>query len=269
MQLPTSDIINAALRDVWQGRRDFFGLAFLPALVMAAMGTATTPLIGDPRIVVDNPEQVPTAVVGRMFLGLTINWLAGFAVYTMFAVAWHRRTLVGTEAITFGAAMRWGVRQWRYFGRLVLMVINIMVFLFVMSALLVNVLPVVPALSVLMITGSLIYARLSLVLPAAAIDQPMTFGAAVKLSAGNSWRMVLAVVVLPLVVMLIGGTIVLAFVAPLTEIIGSSLTAQFAVSLVAQSVNYIGFAVGITALSLAYRLLTAPASPAPPAELDS
>ena len=108
-----------------------------------------------------------------------------------------------------------------------------------------------------MIVIGLIYARIALILPAAAIDTPMTFVESAKLTKGNSWRMMLAVVVLPLGVMLFGGLAVLVVAAPLTQLIGSSITAQFLLSLVAQSVNYAGFAVGITALALAYRQLTA------------
>jgi len=51
--------------------------------------------------------------------------------------------------------------------------------------------------------------------------------------------------------------VVLILATPLANIIGSSMTTRFLISLVAQTVNYIGFAVGITALSLAYRELTA------------
>ena len=85
----------------------------------------------------------------------------------------------------------------------------------------------------------------------------MTFSQSAKLTNGNSWRMLLAVVVLPLAVMLFGGLLVLLIASPLFDSLGSSITAQFLLSLISQSVNYIGFAVGITALSLAYRELTA------------
>ncbi|MCZ6839970.1 MAG: hypothetical protein O7G13_11925, partial [Alphaproteobacteria bacterium] len=86
---------------------------------------------------------------------------------------------------------------------------------------------------------------------------PMTVVESARLTNGNSWRMFLAVVVLPLLVILFGGIAILIVALPLADFIGASMTARFLTTLVAQSVNYIGFAVGITALSLAYRKLTA------------
>jgi len=257
MQLPVSDIITAACRDTWEGRRDFAAFAFLPVLVVSIVGTLMATVIGDLRIIIDEPTQVPPQVVVRMFFGTLVNWLTSLALYTLFAVAWHRRNLIGPEAATIGAAMRWGPRHWRFFRRLLLLVVNLMALMFFLSILLMSIIPIAPVLSALLIAVGLIYARVVLVLPATATDTPMTLVESAKLTNGNSWRMFLAVVVLPLAVMLFGGIAVLIVAAPLAGIIGSSVTAQFLVSLIAQSVNYIGFAVGITALSLAYRQLTA------------
>lgn len=256
MQLPVFNIITRSVRDIWQNRRDFAAFAFLPILVVSIIGTLMSAVIGDVRIVIDDPTQVPPQVVLRMFFGTVVNWLAGFALYTVFAVAWHRRTLVGPEA-TVGAALRWGRRQWRFFRRLVFLIVNLMVLMFLLAVLLMAVVPVAPVLSALLVAVGLIYARVALVLPATATDTPMTVAESAKLTNGNSWRMFMAVVVLPLALMLFGGIAVLVIVAPLADIIGSSMTARFLVSLVAQTVNYIGFAAGITALSLAYRQLRA------------
>lgn len=256
MQLPVFDIITKSVRDIWVNRREFAAYAFLPVLVVSIVGTLMSAVIGDVRIIIDDPTNVPSGVVMRMFFGTVVNWLAGFACYTVFAVAWHRRSLVGPEA-TVGAALRWGRRQWRFFRRLVFLIVNLMVLMFLLAILLMAVIPIAPVLSALLIAMGLIYARVALVLPATATDTPMTLAESAKLTNGNSWRMFLAVVVLPLAVMLVGGLLVLILVAPLAEFIGSSITARFLVSLVAQTVNYIGFAAGITALSLAYRQLTA------------
>ena len=256
MPLSVSDIITASIRDTWDNRRDFAAFAFLPVLVVSIVGTLMSAVIGDVRIIVDDPTQVPPGVVARIFFGTVVNWLAGFALYTVFAVAWHRRSLVGPEA-TVGAALRWGRRQWRFFRRLVLLFVNLTMAVFLLSILLLAVVPIAPVLSAMLVVMGLIYARVALVLPAAATDTPMTFAESAKLTRGNSWRMMLAVVVLPLAVMLVGGLAVLILAAPLANLIGSSVTARFVALLIAQSVNYIGFAVGITALSLAYRQLTA------------
>jgi hypothetical protein len=257
MQLPVFDIITEACRDIWEGRRDFASFAFLPVLVVAIAGTLMGAVIGDPRVLLEDPAEVPPPVIARIFFGILVNWLAAFAMYTVFAIAWHRRTLVGREASTIGAAMRWGPRQWRFFRRLVLLIVNLMLLTFFLSLFLMRIIPLAPLLSALLIVVGLIYARVALILPAAATDTPMTFAESAKLTKGNSWRMMLAVVLLPLAVMLFGGLVVLLVAAPLAALIGSSITAQFVLSLVTQSVNYAGFAVGITALSIAYKQLTA------------
>ena len=67
--------------------------------------------------------------------------------------------------------------------------------------------------------------------------------------------MFLAIVVLPFLIMLLGSVIVLTLATSFSAFIGSSITAQFLLSIAVQSINYFGFAIGITALSLAYRQL--------------
>jgi hypothetical protein len=146
MQLPVFNIITRSVRDIWQNRRDFAAFAFLPILVVSIIGTLMSAVIGDVRIIIDDPTQVPPQVVLRMFFGTFVNWLAGFALYTVFAVAWHRRTLAGPEA-TVGAALRWGRRQWRFFRRLVFLIVNLMVLMFLLAVLLMAVIPVAPVLS--------------------------------------------------------------------------------------------------------------------------
>ncbi|MDH3737960.1 MAG: hypothetical protein OER92_02120, partial [Alphaproteobacteria bacterium] len=238
MQLSVFDIITKACSDTWDNRRDLATFAFLPVLMVSFVGTLMSNVIGDPRVLLENPDQVPPAVVARMFFGTVINWLAGMVLYTLFAVAWYRRNLVGPEATTIGAAMRWGRRQWRFFRRLVGLLINLFVLLFLATALLTTVLPVAPVLSALLIFVGLIYARAAMVFPAIALDTPLSFAESAKLTQGNGWRMLIAVVILPFVVMLFGGIAVLLIAAPLANLIGSSITAQFLLSLVAQSVNY-------------------------------
>lgn len=257
MQLPVFDIITQACRDTWENRRDFAAFAFLPVFVVSIVATLMAAVVGDLRVIFDNPGQLPPAAVARMFFGSLADWLARFAVYTVFAVAWHRRTLVGPEATTIGAAMRWGRRHWRFFRRLVFLFVNLFALMFFVSILLRNIIPLGLALSPMLISMGLIYGRVALVLPAAATDTPMTVVESARLTNGNSWRMFLAVVVLPLLVILFGGIAILIVALPLADFIGASMTARFLTTLVAQSVNYIGFAVGITALSLAYRKLTA------------
>lgn len=262
MQLPVFDIITEACRDTWENRRDFAAFAFLPVLVVSLIGTLTVALIGELPANVEGPTQVSPQIATRLFIGISIYGLASFVFYTLFAVPWHRRTLIGPEAVTVGMALRWGRRQWHFFRRLVLIFINLTALSLFLLVILGNALPIGPAtiapiFSALLIVVSLVYGRLAMVLPAAATDTKMKFAESAKLTSGNSWRIMFGVVLVPLIVWFVGGMTVILAVSPLAELIGSSITAQFIVSLIRHTVNYIGFAVGITALSIAYRQLTA------------
>ena len=124
-----------------------------------------------------------------------------------------------------------------------------------MSVLLSTILPIAPVIITLFIMSALIYARAALIFPAAATDKTMSVGESIKLTKGNSWRMCLAIVVIPFLIMLLGSVIVLMLATSFSAFIGSSITAQFLLSIAVQSINYFGFAIGITALSLAYRQL--------------
>ena len=261
MQLPVLDIITQACRDTWENRRDFAAFAFLPVFVVSIVATLMAAVVGNPQIVIDDQSLAPPQVTAPQFLGSMIMLLVVFVFYTLFAVAWHRRTLVGREATTIGAAMHWGRRHWRFLRRIALLMVNLFLLLLFLTAILSialrGVFPLLPVLSALLITLGLIYARVALVLPAAATDTPMTLVESARLTNGNSWRMLVAIVLLPMGVILVGRFAILLIAATLGGLIGPSVTAQFVLSLINMSVFYVGFAVGITALSLAYRELTA------------
>ncbi len=253
MQLPISDIITEACRDTWDKRRDLLAFAFLPVLAVSIVSTVMAALFGDAQITVDDGVQVPFELVVRSI----ISALVSFVFYTLFAVAWHRRILVGPETGSIGAAFRWGPRQWLFLRHIVLLFVYLMAFIFFMSLLLARAFPIAFTFSALFIAAGLIGSRLVLVLPAAATDTPMKFTESAKLTSGNSWRILVAVILLPLLIIFLGSLPVLIILNPLAAVIASSMTAQFLVSLALESVFYIGYAVGITALSISYRRLTA------------
>ncbi len=257
MQLHVFDIITAACQDSWGNRRDLATFAFLPVVMAAIAGTLVLAAIGDPETVTDDPTQIPIAFVVRWAFGNLVYWIIGMALYTMFAVAWHRRILVGSEGSTIGAAFRWDQRQWRFFRHLTLLIVNLSMVLIFSVILLRLALPVVFVMAAVLIGVCLLFSRACLILPAAAIESPMTIAESAKLTNGNSWRILVAVVLPQLLVMLVTGVVFLLIYLPPAGIFETSITARFLLALVAQSVNYIGFSIGITALSLTYRQLTA------------
>ena len=257
MQLPTFDIITAACQDTWENRRDLVTFAFLPVIMAAIIGTLILAAIGDPEIVPGETKQIPTAFLLRWGFGNLVYWIVSMALYTVFAVAWHRRILIGPEGTTVGAAMHWDKRQSLYYRHLMLLIVNLSMLLLFTTVLLKQVIPIVLAMGAMLIVVCLLFSRAALTLPAAAVNAPMTIAESARLTNGNGWRILVCVLLPQLLAMLLTGGAVILISLPPAGVFETSMTAKFLLALAAQSINYTGFAVGITALSLAYRQLTA------------
>ncbi len=260
MKLPIFDIITEAISDTWENRRDLMTFAFLPVLMVSIIGTVIAAAVGDPQLVVNERSQTTAQITVAQFLGSVVMLITVFIFYSLFAVAWHRRILVGPEATTVGAALHWGRRQWLFFGRIASLMARLIALMILLSAtitfMLQGVLPVIAILAAIFIAMGMIYARSALVLPGVATDKPMTFAQSMRLTRGNSWNLVIAIVLLPLGIMFVTRIVVTLIEASLAGILGPSVTAGFIFTLIVVSVSYFAAAIGITALSLAYRQLT-------------
>jgi hypothetical protein len=95
-----------------------------------------------------------------------------------------------------------------------------------------------------------VYARLSLLFPARAADHRLGFAECFRLTRGNGWRLVaiLALVFAPFWVALSAGLAAMAILG----IVGG-LTGTLIGALLHQGLNFAGIAVGVSALSIAYR----------------
>ena len=253
-RLPVLATARDAYAFVWRHRRRFFALAF-PAIVVLSILTA---------LVVRLPTWAPSAgdgaAVGNKFgWGDIVGTVAELALWVMFAVAWHRRYLVPAEATTVGAALRWQRRQNRFL--LVALGISGVVFLGgALAGALAYFGPggtmIYPASALAFLFALYVYARLALLFPAAAVDHHLGFTECFKLTRRNGWRLVaiLALVVAPFWVALsvgVAATVALGTVGGLTgTLIGT---------LFHQGLNFAGIAVGVSALSIAYRELVADA----------
>lgn len=154
-------------------------------------------------------NQMPAVVGWAMFA------LHGL-LFTVLAVACHRLVLLGPTASTLSPALRWGARETRFLLRLLVLgvlysVIQLAVTLVVLNFLTLSfrVMSRQPGsagmdvgwlrpgeyLALLISTSFL--ARLSLALPATALDVPTSFREAWRLSAGNGWRLLVIVGVFP------------------------------------------------------------------------
>ncbi len=277
-QLPVIGTVTDAYAFVWENRRDLLLLAFLPVAIGAIAETLLRTIFMPGAEIPADPEVAGGA---RPSLGAVISALVALALYVMFAVAWHRRFLA-QELTTVAAALRWGPRQMRFLARFFTLALVMIAAGFVLGGSL--------TIGAVAATGSgpgplrllalagvlvgivLVYSRLLLIFPAAALDEKMSLTDSWRLTRGNSWRMV-GISFLPFFPIWIASAFVSVPILSAISGLGlqQSLTAMLVANLVEQAFVFTGVAVTVSALSIAYRDFKATGSSAtaltpPPSE---
>jgi len=260
------ETIGDAYRFCWAGRRDFLMLAFLPVLVLGLLGALEYALVPavPPVVETENGSLMPVSFRPVKLVMLAIE----LVLYVMFAVAWHRRFLVAGEAPTVGAALRWGGRQTRFLTRLVGMALAgslvaaagtflIVIPITEVTGIAGGGLSMLTLLAVILAAVT-VYSRFLPLLPAAAIGTPLSFRAAWRMTRGYSPHMVL-IGILPFLPVLLVAFMAGTLYASLATAIGllPSMTGAFLGTLIVEACAYAGVAVTVSALSIAYRDLTA------------
>lgn len=232
-------------------------------------------------------EIVPTSVLIALFI---IIGLVNVAFYFLFAVAWHRRYLLGSEVTSPREIFAWRGRHWRFVGNGILVSLALMVVaavtMFPLFAVITPLLEsaivdtgnlsalIVPALIlnfVASIPMGLVACRLVLVFPSVAIERKgFGLSESMKLTRGNTWRIALVFLLglyLPYTI-LVGGVVLLIISPFVLKLSISSISAGFIVMLLQQAFFYASIAVGVSTLSIIYKKLvdnvpleTAPAGP--------
>ena len=272
-RLAIFDIVVAGYRFVWEERRDFGSLAF-PAIAVLSLASAVLVWLFMPRGIPgeEAPQGADIAAVGVVGVILA---LLSLAFWVMFSVAWHRKYLMPNEATTVAAALRWRMRQTRFLLLAISLALSLWVLVFAGSSL-----PILLGIAVsgssgtvlllllvffgVLIASLFIYARLSLLFPAAAVDHRLNFGQCWELTRGHGWRL-LGIILLAAIPVAIGGVIagsVLNAVIVAAALEGS-LSAAFIGTLINQSIGFVGLAAGVSVLSIAYRELIGTSRAAP------
>lgn len=268
-RLPVIATLAAALRFVWEGRQGFWYTAFLPVLVLTALN-----VLGASMAVPVDPANPDAGVQAPLFVAVGAN-LALLALYVMFAVAWHRRWLLPNESVTYGTALKWDARKTRFLVRLFLIAgcaICVMVPIFLVFTLIglgagpAGTIPPATAISALIvaIAGYMVMGRLMPLLPAAAVDDPLTFRDCWTLTSGVTWRLMVIILLPGIVFGAINLTAELLLSMLMENIgLGGSLVGVGLESLLLQTVSFFGIAVSVTALSITYQTLkqTLPVAP--------
>lgn len=227
-------ITVGAVATVYERRAHYARALIGPAVVFVALALSRGPA-----------QSAPLA--GALFA------LAHVLVYTVIAVTSHRITLLGPNAVPRWGNLRFGPRELRFLSNF-LMLLAVLVGL-VFAAGLVLVLPLVAltsvqesqsasdrivtiASSLLSLVAMYFLARLSLVFPAASLDEDLSFSESWRLTANHQGLMLFVTFVLPLIANL-----------PAMALAG---TQSLVVHLGLQLFGLIAVVVIVTALSLAY-----------------
>ncbi len=266
-------VAGAAYRFVGGHLRDCLVLAAVPMLAATAVLLAVTFLVAGGAGAGEMTPMRGATFTSVFLLGLA-GGLAQIVLYVMFAVAWHRHYLVGEDAATPFAILRWRRRHWRFALKGVLLVILFFVIMMIVSLIALPMLggllshagpnggPMAGfftfALLFNVVVGLAVYyfgSRFLLAFPAAAVDDTTVgLSASWDLTDGNSLRFFAALI-------LVAGPFML--LEYLGAYLGVALfgRALFSPSLAAilivvqQALYFIAIALTTTAASITYRTL--------------
>ena len=256
---------RSAYAFVWRHRRRFLALAF-PAIVVLGIltGLFSSALYLAFPGVDETLGATPGETLGSVFaIPLMVMILVAAAFVTMFAVAWHRRCLVAGERPSVRDTLRWGPRQTRVLFTAIGLAVLVMIVTATVVVIVLGVLSspdapisVVPAALAAVVLSSYLYARLAVLFPAAALDRTMRARDAWAMTKSNGWRL-LAIAVVSMIPASVAASIVQIVLGGLAAAFGleASLTANLLFALVDQTFTLTGTALGVTALSMAYRAL--------------
>lgn len=187
--LPVVSTIRSAANRLWDARKSLFQLLVLAGLVNGFLNW---------MLFASSENYTSTSFLADA---------AKVLVYTVLAVRVHRLVL-GAENSGLGL-VRWTSRETRFLGWL-LVVYCCVVLIFAVLALLMGVLGAMasmpqagwwwmaPLMFIAALPAAFLFVRLSVLLPATAVDQRRTIAWAWALTEGNGWRLVLVLCLVPM-----------------------------------------------------------------------
>jgi hypothetical protein len=271
MRLPVFATIVEAFSFCWQHRVDFYFLALPPVIVLSILSSligVLFPVDTMEKIQLDFlSSQINLSInsVANPSIGLSwLNLVNGFIFFVMalifplYSVAWHRIFLVQTENLVIKDYYKWRYRHWYFLWaniKIVLLIMPIVLGGFAITLASFVLAPVVGIFLIFFV--SICYARLSMWLPAAALDNKIEFSDVLLLTKGNGWQLAAILIITGLTTGLLE-RLALGIIITASKSIGviGDLTQSLITSWAIYIIMYAGMAVGITALSLAYRKLT-------------
>ena len=261
-KVPVLDTAVDSFRFVFSNLGRFFVLAWLPLVIDVALSMTSDFLTetrsGETRSLAD-------------WVSYFVLLAASLAMYAVFAVRWHRFFLLDERKSVFTDVL--GARNWRFLGYTLLLTyapfVPVLIVFFVgfetflswaesgvggMTRMVISILTGLYLLAA--VTLFTILLRFYLVLPATAVNQPLTLGKAWDIMRGNSWRFIGAAYLGPGMVTIIKGYLLYKgyklyrFIHPVGGAEPQTAIDEIAFSALA---DFLAIAVGITVLSKFYR----------------
>ena len=278
VKLPVWGTTAHTYRFFWAERRQFWLLA-VPAIAVVSLLSA----LAEWSVAAAAAERIDILIERPRFQELPLSaimlsalaTIAGIWAYVCYSVAWHRSYLVPGENVTIGSCYQWNRRQWRFLWALVkIAIIMALAWMLILVAFAMatgvgaggvggfGMASIGPAAMIAMLAAFLLlgaaYARLTVLLPAAAVDEALSVGQVWALTRGNGWRLlgIIILVSIPIGIILIPVAVLLGFAAVSAPNYGP-LTSALIQNLLVQFLSYVYIAVGISALSVCFARLAA------------
>jgi hypothetical protein len=188
-KLPVIAVIKEALETVWQKRRRLALAIAGIILLMSILDIASKELIDEATTI---------------WSELAITFI-GLLAFTLFAVTCHRVILLEEDAVPSYGIFSWSARETRFFGWSTIgALVFLAVFILLRLALPLSSiwLSSVEAISwlgyaIILLPGAYLFSRLSILLPATALDNRHGIAWAWRITEHNGWRMTLMAAVIP------------------------------------------------------------------------
>ncbi len=282
MKLMIRETVFEVLQFLWANRPDLVRMIAAPVLALSILHMALA------TVFKDYAAAKADGITMLQFFALVVAIALPTVFYVMFAVAWHRRCLRPEEQTTILIALKWDRRKTLFLFRFIL--ISVISLIAALPVLIVSGIVGMTGAGGLAVSGAggpttadlivqvikllllfvvmLVQVRLSLLLPATALDQKLTLMEAWVIGRGNSWRL-LAVLLLSVapamvIVLLVGSAV--GAISQATGL-GALLTFRFIGQLALDFASYIVVAASVSALSMSYRALRQRPSPGMPYQM--
>jgi hypothetical protein len=271
-RLPIRDTLLDVFKFLWTARRDLLLMAAIPVVGLTIYQVVMTDLLG-----VNDPAAPVVGGAPATFSDVVILYLPSLVLYIMFAVAWHRRYLMRGESSAVWSALRWDPRKLKFLWHFLLIamiagaVVAVPIVMLTIFGVVLNfaaaaaatateVSPPVDVNTLSSVIGvaagimtMIVYLRLSLWLPATAVDAPFSLLESWRLGRGNSLR---------IFIVACGAEIGLWVFAVILNFVFGSLptsiiTMHLIVVLIENALAYAVLAAGIAAISICYERLLA------------